>query len=157
FERLFPGVGLPDTMPVVLWALALELLGLLAFPLLHEVCGALPDRGWALSKTVGLLLVAFLSWLAASVGLASFSRTTIAACVALLALGAWLVARRTRARLEETWREARRLIVLEEALFWGAFLFLVLVRMANPDLWHPERGGEKPMDFAYFNAVLKSP
>ncbi len=35
-------------------------------------------------------------------------------------------------------------------------MLVLLVRYGNPDLWHPYKGGEKPMDFAYFNAILKT-
>src|SRR5262249_21777302 len=51
----FPADSLPNQIPLIWWLLAVELLGLVSFPLAYLAFPGLRDRGWGLAKLLGLL------------------------------------------------------------------------------------------------------
>ncbi|MBP7688300.1 MAG: glycosyltransferase family 39 protein [Thermoflexales bacterium] len=159
WSDLFDVNGLLNQSPfigAVAWYLLVALLGLAAFPLLFAILPGLRDRGYGVARIAGLLSVAFTVWFASSVRVISFSRGWIAVIVIALCAIGLVTAFRQRRALRDFWRDHRRTILFEEALFAVAFAWFLFVRFGNPDLWHPVMGGEKPMDFAYLNAVIKS-
>lgn len=139
------------------WWLVVSLLGWIAWPLTFALFRGLRDRGMLLAKTFGWLLSGWLLWVFASSGLAQNSVRNawlVAAIVMLVNVGV----------LVFTWREVvsflRRMwgiLLVGEVLFAGSFLFFVLIRQANPDIWQPWFGGEKFMEFAFLNGILRSP
>jgi YYY domain-containing protein len=142
-------------LAALVWYGFITALGLAAFPLVRLALPGLVDGGYAMSRTAGLLLLGFLVWSAGSCGL-EFTRATIAVAAAALAIAGAAFWRRQADEIGVLWRRERRAIVTTEALVLACFLAALLIRFVNPDLWHPSRGGERPMDFSYFNAVLKS-
>ena len=145
-----------NRVPLLAWLLLVELIYLAALPLAIFLFRPLPDRGIILAKLLGILGVCYVAWLLASLGWMEFSRTSVLVGILAVAFLSGLV-------LVAGWRELKefisrnwRLLTIGEVLFLVAFLSFVAIRMANPDLWHPGRGGDKPMDFAYLNAVLRS-
>ena len=152
---IFDQGGPNDWAPWLVWLLAIEVVFLAALPLSARLMRWLPDRGVVLAKPLGLLLVSWLVWMGASLGLWTFSRSTVALSILLLAVVSGVLFYRNRwliALAKRHWKY----IASVEALFIVAYLVFVLVRAANPDLWHAWRGGEKPMDVAYLIAVVKS-
>ncbi len=140
---------------VAVWYLALSVLGWTVYPLIRRALPGLPDGGYPLARTAAMLLLAYLSWLAGSVGI-PYSQSVIWTIYLLLAaVGIGLAVTRRR-QLAENLRANWRTYLNAELVFLAAFLLVLLVRYGNPDLWHPFKGGEKPMDFAYFNAILKT-
>jgi YYY domain-containing protein len=156
WSDLFNEDGWSNRLSVLVWLLLIEALGLAAFPLAHFLLGRLTDGGYLPAKALGVLLLGYLSWLLAATKVLPFTRGTIALVLAFLVLLGGIVAWRRWDELKTLVRTRKKLLLLEEAVFLGGFLLFLLIRMGNPDLWHPWFGGEKPMDFAYLNAIIRS-
>jgi YYY domain-containing protein len=137
------------------WWVAVEILGLAALPLAWRLFRNLPDRGYALAKPLGILLTSYVFWLAVSFGLLANTWPAIMVCILLVAAGSaslylWTADRRV---VLLSWlRQNLGLILTHELLFALAFGVWALVRAYNPVI----SGTEKPMDFAFLNAILRS-
>ncbi len=146
----YPGLA------VVAWWVVVTLLGWVTFPLLFVVLPRLRDRGYGAARMLGLLIIAYLTWILASAQVLPNTRSTIVRMVLLLTVVGGGVGWLRREEIGRFLRRRWRLILLVEGLFIGLYLAWVGVRLLHPDLWHPAMGGEKPMDVAYLNAVMKS-
>ncbi len=144
-----------ESVGVAVWYLSVLLVGLIAYPILRIAVPGLEDGGYPLSRIAGLLMLSYLTWLAGSFRI-PFGQVTITAALALLALVSLALVLPNRHRIRDHWRRRSHYYLSVEAVFLALFLVGILIRLGNPDLWHPWKGGEKPMDFSYFNAVLKS-
>ncbi|MGQ9715199.1 MAG: DUF2298 domain-containing protein, partial [Anaerolineae bacterium] len=144
-------------LAVAVWWLALAALGAAALPLTYVLFRRLRMRGYLFARTLGLLLVGYLNWLLASLHLTQNRLFTLWLCIALMGAVSYRLARREGAAFRQWLREARAFLLFGEGLFAVAYLAFVGVRILNPDLWQPWNGGEKSMEFAFLNAILKSP
>lgn len=148
------------------WYLTVSLLGWLTFSLAFRLFPALADRGYSLSRTLGLLVWGYVFWLLTSLGISQNDAGGLLLGLLVLAgLSIWaLQTIESRRRGEDNsfgnlsilvaWvKHNRRLVLNVEILFFIAFAFLALVRASNPEL----TSAEKPMELMFINAILRSP
>ena len=107
-------------------------------------------------EALGLLLVAWVAWWLVNAGVLRYSAEALWLAMFVVAIPSAVVLWRQWRLMRDWLREKWRLVITAEALFLLAYLAFVMIRAANPDLWHPWRGGEKPMELAYFTAVARS-
>jgi len=135
------------------WWAVLFILQAAVWPLVHGVFRRSPDRGLAFARPIGLLLVGFVFWIGAVLGLwPNAASSAWLALLIILALGVWWARRDGRNPWADLGR-LRGLLAGQEILFFIAFALWAFVRMNNPEA----TGTEKPMELAFINAILKSP
>lgn len=136
-----------------LWWLALLGLGLAALPISQALFRYLPDRGYALSRPLGLLIVSFLFWWLGTIHVIPISRLGVFAAFLMLVAIAAALALRRRKSLAEFVRREWRVMLVTEALFASVFIVWGVIRSYTPGIVHTEQ----PMDFAFLNGILQSP
>ena len=134
----------------IVWWLILVVIGLITFPLVSRVCGRLPDKGYSVSKILGLVFLTYFSWLFASLHLLKFGYIDISVVfVLLLALSFYLGRKSLNLKTLPL-----KSMLISEAIFTVAFaLFLVYIRY-KPDIFYAY--SEDFMDFAFLQSILRS-
>ena len=134
------------------WLLLVWLMGALGFPLSFLLFGRLPDRGYAFTKPLAMLLAAYALWVLGLTGSVLNVAQTVAGILLVgAAVFGWLYYRRwpeLEAYLKAQWRY----ILVVEGLFLAVFLVWLFIVSEAPAINHTE----KPMDFAFLNGILQS-
>jgi YYY domain-containing protein len=166
-DSILPPDGIAMQAPIFFWWLALELLGILAFPFAFLMLGGLADRGWVIAKTLGPIVLAYLVWIGPATGLVQFDRTEVVAACALFAVAAAVTAVVLRKEIISFVRAEWRAVLTAEAVFLAGFALFLWLRAWYPDLGHQYspvsptnpgdgRMGEKQMEMAFLNAIIRS-
>lgn len=128
-----------------------ELIGLAALPITLWFFQSLPDRGYILAKTFGLLAVTYIAWIIGTVvPMAGSPWLPITVLIVLAGLSWGPGYRRTLAALASV----RWIVLVEELLFVGGLLGWSLLRayVMHPDISHTEQY----MDMAFLHSSMRS-
>lgn len=141
-----------DFTTILYWWVFLFGIGAIFFPLTCLLFRNFFDRGYALSKILGILVVSYMIWLLGSLKILPFSVETIW-LVLIFAIGInFFIAKNKSLKLKPGIKKLWKVLVFEEILFLVTLSFWSFVRGYQPDI----QGLEKFMDFGFVNSILRN-
>ncbi|MDX1413530.1 MAG: DUF2298 domain-containing protein [Candidatus Promineifilaceae bacterium] len=155
---------LSEILAALRWWTVIFLLGLAAMPMAFVIFRNLQDRGYAFVKPLGILLASYIYWILGSLGFLGNNLGGVLLSFFLLLILSILLYRRYMASQSQVtaqeekpglsaWlRRNRSQVIITELLFALLFALWVWVRAQNPAI----AATEKPMEFAFLNAVGRS-
>lgn len=130
-----------------LWYLVLCILGLGFLPITRRLFSPFVDKGYPFAKTIGILLTSYTLFVLGTLRMLPFTYPAVLGVTAALIIGNHLLFRK-----DKTERIPIRLLIFEELLFLGSFLFLTYIRGQEASI----RGLEKFMDYGFMNSILRT-
>ncbi|MEJ2144658.1 MAG: DUF2298 domain-containing protein [Acidobacteriota bacterium] len=154
---------------VAIWYLILLACQWAVWPTLYRYAKNLPDRGYSVARSAGLLMSGWLCWSGWVYGVWQFGPASAWFCLAAVAAFGWGptlldTGKRTLGAQERSGQQSAdpplswvlhnlRLVVTIEVVFLLAFAFLLFLRAMLPTASHTEQ----PSDLMFMNSVAHSP
>ena len=136
---------------VAFWWLALEVIGLVSFPLVSRVCSGLGDRGYSISKLVGLLILTCLVWIISSLHVLPFGFVSIIISFSILVMLSLFLGRKNL--WVPNW--PGRQIIISDSLFTIAFAVFVLIMLGKPDIYFTG-ASDSVFNYAFLQSILRA-
>ncbi|MSQ61405.1 MAG: hypothetical protein EXR43_02335 [Dehalococcoidia bacterium] len=133
------------------WALSL-VISAVATPFAVALLPRFRGGGYAFARPLGVLILGYLYWLGSTARVLPNSRLGVALALLGLAMAAVTVGWRWRAAVRSALVGDRAFVLAVEALFLLAFAAAAFLRSYVPEI----AATEKPMEFGFFNAVLRA-
>jgi uncharacterized membrane protein len=141
-----------DLISIFAWWFLIFSLGIVFLPLTTFFFPKFFDKGYALSKIMGILLVSYLIWLFGSLKILPFTVVSGWGIVALLTVINLLISRYQKIHLKKIFKSYWKVFLFEEILFLLCLTLWSLIRGFQPNI----QGLEKFMDFGFVNSILHS-
>lgn len=143
-----------DIVPFLKWWFFTLMIGWITFPITFRLFKNQFERGFTVTKILGILLVSFFHWILNILGLSQNSQAGILMAIILVLGGSFWVLNRAEWSEFKNWCEKHlSFVLLVELVFLLAFIGMAWVRAYNPDI----NGTEKPMELMFINSILRSP
>lgn len=134
------------------WWLVLEIAGLIGLPMALLAMRALPGRGYAFAKPVGLLVIGYVFWLALSLHVLPNRPGSVFIVFSLFTAIDIFLVRRYFDDLRRALSERVGYVIAVEVVFALTFAVAVYLRSFIPEI----QATEKPMDFMFLNTASRS-
>lgn len=141
-----------DITFIFYWWLLLFGLGIVFFPLTRLLFPKFFDRGYPLSKILGILIISYAVWILGSLKILPFLSETVWLIILFSAAGNFLLFNKNQKEIKKDVQENLKIFILEEIIFFFALTFWSFIRGFQPDI----QGLEKFMDFGFINSILRS-
>lgn len=140
-----------DLSYIFIWWIFFFALGLLSFPLSFYLFRNFFDRGWGLSKTIGLLIISYIAFLGAIFNVIPFTQITLVLYLLIFAGINGSIFVQKKIEILRELKEHKKAILISEVLFAFGFLLWAYVRAHQPDI----NGLEKFMDYGFVTSTLR--
>ena len=140
----------------ILWLFILNIISLIYLPILWKFFGLINFNFNGHIKIFSILFSTYFTWIAVSINLFEFTLLGIYLSLIFPIIASGIIFFRNQEKFITFLRNNFKEILKFEFIFLFSFLAFAIIRSFNPDLWHPFRGGEKPMEMSYLSALLNS-